>query len=101
MSKVIIAGGSIAGFASALALADAGHEVEILERAAGEPPAAVGTAAGWQRPTVPQAVHSHAFASLGCNVLHERARDVYDGLLAAGASEINLADYPPPTLPGF
>jgi 2-polyprenyl-6-methoxyphenol hydroxylase-like FAD-dependent oxidoreductase len=46
-------------------------------------------------------VHSHAFASLGCNLLRERARDVYDRLLAAGASEINLADYPPPTFSSF
>lgn len=101
MSNVIIAGGSVAGFATALALADAGHQVTILERSADQPPAGVDEAAQWQRPTVPQAVHSHAFASLGCNLLRERARDVYDSLLAAGASEINLADYPPPTFPGF
>lgn len=101
MSKVIIAGGSIAGFAAALALADTGHQVTILERSADQPPATVDAAAEWQRPTVPQAVHSHAFASLGCNLLRERARDVYDGLFDAGATEINLADYPPPTSPGF
>lgn len=101
MSNVIIAGGSVAGLAAALALADAGHQVTILERSADQPPVTVDAAADWQRPTVPQAAHSHAFASLGCNLLRERARDVYDGLLAAGASEINLADYPPPTFPQF
>lgn len=101
MSNVIIAGGSVAGFAAALALADAGHQVTILERSGEQPPTTVDAAAEWQRPTVPQAVHSHAFASLGCNLLRERARDVYESLLAAGASEINLADYPPPTFADF
>lgn len=101
MSKIIVIGGSVAGLASALALADAGHEVMILERSADRPPETVEAAADWQRPTAPHAVHSHAFASLGCNLLRDRAPDVYEGLLAAGASEINLADYPPPMLPAF
>src|SRR5579875_819122 len=101
MSSVIIAGGSVVGLGAALALADRGYQVEILERLPDQPPASIEEAASWQRPTVPQAVHSHAFASRGCNLLRERAPDVYDGLLAAGASEINLADYPPPTLRGF
>lgn len=101
MSSVIIAGGSVVGLGAALALADSGHQVEILERLPDKPPSTIEEAAVWQRPTAPQAVHSHAFASLGCNLLRDRAPDVYEGLLAAGASEINLADYPPPTLTGF
>lgn len=101
MSSVIIAGGSVVGLGAALALADRGHQVEIFERLADEPPADVEEAAAWQRPTVPQAVHSHAFASRGCNLLRAGARDVYDALLAVGASEINLADFHPPTLPRF
>jgi 2-polyprenyl-6-methoxyphenol hydroxylase-like FAD-dependent oxidoreductase len=101
MSSVIIAGGSVVGLGAAIALADRGHEVEILERLPDQPPSNLDEAAAWQRPTVPQAVHSHAFASLGCNLLRERVPDVYEGLLAAGASEINLADYPPPTLRDF
>ncbi|HEX5402935.1 MAG TPA: FAD-dependent monooxygenase [Pseudonocardiaceae bacterium] len=101
MSRVIIAGGSIVGLGAALALADRGHQVEILERSPDTPPDTVDTAAKWLRPTVPQAVQSHAFASLGCNLLRDRAPDVYDGLLAAGASEVNLADYAPPTLSEF
>ncbi|HUY45924.1 MAG TPA: FAD-dependent oxidoreductase [Streptosporangiaceae bacterium] len=101
MSTAIVVGGSIVGLGAALALADRGYQVEILERSADQAPATVEAAAGWQRPTVPQAVHSHAFASLGCNLLRDRARDVYDGVLAAGGREINLADYAPPTLRGF
>jgi 2-polyprenyl-6-methoxyphenol hydroxylase-like FAD-dependent oxidoreductase len=101
MSNVIVIGGSVVGLGAAIALADHGHQVTILERSADQPPATVDEAADWQRPTVPQAVHSHAFASLGCNLLRDRARDVYDHLLAIGATEINLADYHPPTLRDF
>lgn len=101
MSDVIVIGGSVVGLGAAIALADRGHQVEILERSTDQAPSTVEDAATWVRPTVPQAVHSHAFASLGSNLLRDRARDVYDGLLAAGGSEVNLADHPPPTLSGF
>jgi 2-polyprenyl-6-methoxyphenol hydroxylase-like FAD-dependent oxidoreductase len=101
MSNVIIIGGSVVGLGAAIALADRGHQVEILERSPDEPPSTVDDAAERQRPTVPQAVHSHAFASLGCNLLRDRARDVYDGLLAVGATEVNLADYHPSMLRDF
>jgi 2-polyprenyl-6-methoxyphenol hydroxylase-like FAD-dependent oxidoreductase len=99
MSKILIAGGSIAGLASALALSELGYEVEILERDPKPPPPTVDQAhAAWPRPTVPQAVHSHAFASLGVNLLLERAPDVYAALVAAGAGEIRLAERMPPTI---
>jgi len=101
MSTVIVIGGSICGLAAALALADRGHQVQLVERASEPYPDTVAEAADWRRATVPQAVHSHAFASLGCNLLREHAPDVYDALFAAGCDEINLADYPPPTLPDF
>lgn len=99
--SVIVIGGSVVGMAAALALADRGHRVRVLERSAEAPPLTITDAADRRRPTVPQAVHSHAFASLGCNLLRDRARDVYDGLLHAGCEEINISDYAPPTLPEF
>lgn len=99
--RILIIGGSVVGLGAAIALADSGHQVEILERAAEPFPSTVDEAFGRQRPTVPQAMHSHAFASLGCNLLRDRARDVYDGLFAAGATEVNLADYHPPMLRDF
>jgi 2-polyprenyl-6-methoxyphenol hydroxylase-like FAD-dependent oxidoreductase len=101
MSTVIVIGGSVVGLGAAVALADRGHQVEILERSADTFPTTVADAADWHRPTVPQALHSHAFASLGCNLLRDRARDVYDGLFAVGATEVNLADYVPPMLRDF
>jgi 2-polyprenyl-6-methoxyphenol hydroxylase-like FAD-dependent oxidoreductase len=99
--NIVIIGGSVVGLGAAIALADQGHQVRILERAAEPFPSTVDDSFGWVRPTVPQAVHSHAFASLGCNLLRDRATDVYDGLFAAGATEVNLADYHPPMLRDF
>jgi 2-polyprenyl-6-methoxyphenol hydroxylase-like FAD-dependent oxidoreductase len=101
MSTVIVIGASICGLGAAVALADRGHQVQIVERNSEPYPQTVEEAADWRRPTVPQAVHSHAFASLGCNLLRNRAADVYGALLAAGCEEINLTDYLPPTLAGF
>jgi len=96
---VVIIGGSVAGLASALALAELGHDVQILERDPNVPPDTVDEAhAKWPRPTVPQATHSHAFASLGCNLLRERAPEVYAALVDAGAEEIRLGDRMPPSL---
>jgi 2-polyprenyl-6-methoxyphenol hydroxylase-like FAD-dependent oxidoreductase len=46
-------------------------------------------------------VHSHAFGSLGTNLLMNRAPAVYAALLEEGARPIRLADTPPPTLAGF
>lgn len=97
--KIIAIGGSVTGLAAAAALSDRGHEVLVLEREATEPPSTLDEAAnGWPRPTVPQAAHSHAFGSRGTNLLRDKLPDVYDALVEAGAGEVNLADFTPPTL---
>ena len=99
MTTAVVIGGSVSGLATALALSDAGHQVRILERHATPPPDTVELAhSDWNRPTVPQAAHSHAFASLGCNLIQDRAPDVYAALLGAGAAEIRLGERMPPTL---
>ncbi|MDQ3403063.1 MAG: NAD-binding protein [Actinomycetota bacterium] len=101
MSTVCVIGGSVLGFGTAIALADRGHQVEILERSPEPLPSTVDEAAVAKRPTVPQGVQSHAFGSLGCNLLRDRAPDVYAELLDSGCTEVRLADYTPPTLPEF
>jgi 2-polyprenyl-6-methoxyphenol hydroxylase-like FAD-dependent oxidoreductase len=99
MATAVVIGGSVSGLATALALSDAGHRVRILERCSLIPPdTAEGAHREWHRPTVPQAVHSHAFASLGCNLVKDRAPDVYQALVDAGAVEIRLGERMPPTL---
>ncbi|GAA1170080.1 FAD-dependent oxidoreductase [Kitasatospora gansuensis] len=85
MPTVVIAGAGIAGLAGALALHGTGHRVLILERGDAPP-----EAPGQERPTVPQAVHSHTLTSLGLRVLRERAPRVLDALLDAGAQLLDL-----------
>jgi 2-polyprenyl-6-methoxyphenol hydroxylase-like FAD-dependent oxidoreductase len=97
--KIIAIGASVTGLAAAAALSDRGHEVLLLERESTEPPATLADARdGWARPTVPQAAHSHAFGSRGTNLLRDKLPDVYAALVDAGAGEVNLADFTPPTL---
>jgi 2-polyprenyl-6-methoxyphenol hydroxylase-like FAD-dependent oxidoreductase len=97
--RIIAVGGSVTGLAAAAALSDRGHDVLVLEREAASPPSTLEEAAnGWPRPTVPQAAHSHAFGSRGTNLLRAQLPDVYAALVEAGAGEVNLADFPPPTL---
>lgn len=92
----------MAGLASAYALAESGYDVVIIERDPKEPPETTeGANEGWRRPTVPQAQHSHAFGSLGTNLLVRRAPAIYAALLEAGARPINIPSTPPPTLMDF
>ncbi|BFV55544.1 hypothetical protein KCMC57_up06480 [Kitasatospora sp. CMC57] len=85
MPTVVIAGAGVAGLASALALHGTGHRVLLLERGDAPP-----EAPGQERPTVPQAVHSHTLTSLGVRVLRDRAPRVLDALLDAGARLLDL-----------
>ncbi|MGW1836512.1 FAD-dependent oxidoreductase [Streptomyces sp. NPDC002067] len=92
MTTAVIAGGSVAGLASALALSGIGYRVLVLERAPEPPPWSTteDAASGWQRPTVPQGLQSHTLTSLGVRVLRERAPHVLAGLRAAGAPLLDL-----------
>lgn len=99
MPDVLVIGGSVAGLATALVCSELGRDVLVLEREGDEPPDDVAAAnRDWNRPTVPQVWHSHAFGSLGTNLLWERAADIYAGMVDAGALEIDLAGRMPPTL---
>ncbi|MGW7528815.1 NAD(P)/FAD-dependent oxidoreductase [Streptomyces sp. NPDC054783] len=96
MRSAVIAGGSIAGLSTALALAEAGYRVRVLERADLPPEGPPGhVATGWHRPTVPQAGHSHTVTSLGVRVLGQRAPQVLDAVLEAGATLLDLTTCAP------
>ncbi|MFI6689983.1 NAD(P)/FAD-dependent oxidoreductase [Streptomyces sp. NPDC050485] len=91
MPTAIVAGGSIAGLACALALSRTGYRVLVLERAAPPPDGPLARAAArWQRPTVPQGVHSHTLTSLGVRVLRERAPGLLAAARAAGAPILDM-----------
>jgi 2-polyprenyl-6-methoxyphenol hydroxylase-like FAD-dependent oxidoreductase len=97
--RVVIAGAGIAGLAGALALARDGHAVTILERDASPMPATADAAfSAWPRRGAPQVHHSHAFLARLRNLLRERAPDVLEALLVAGATEIRFTDHLPETL---
>jgi 2-polyprenyl-6-methoxyphenol hydroxylase-like FAD-dependent oxidoreductase len=97
--RVVIAGAGIAGLAAALALARDGHTVTVVERDATPMPATADEAfSAWARRGAPQVRHSHAFLARLRNLLAERAPDVLERLLTAGATEIRFTDHLPETL---
>ncbi|MFI1942107.1 NAD(P)/FAD-dependent oxidoreductase [Streptomyces purpureus] len=100
MTHTVIAGASIAGLATALALAATGHRVTVLDRADAPPPppADPGREGTWftRRPTVPQGGHSHTLTSLGVRTLAHRAPHVLAAARTAGAHLLDLTDALPP-----
>src|SRR5258707_13249692 len=96
--RIIVVGGGLAGLGTALACARDGHHVTVLERDDTPMPADPDAAFAWQRTGAPQVRHSHAFLARLRNLLRDRAPDVLDELLAAGATEIEFTANLPETL---
>jgi len=86
---VVVAGGSVSGLATALALAGHGFPVRVLERSA-PPPDPADPHAALERPATAQSTHSHVLTSLGVQLLRERAPQVLEALLDAGAQLLDL-----------
>ena len=98
---IVVIGGSIAGLASALALAGGGRRVTLLEKDPAPLPATPLEAfESWQRPGSPQTRHAHAFLARLRNLLRERAPELLAELLAAGAEELRFENGLPPGLRG-
>lgn len=88
-------GGGVAGLSTALLLARDGHAVTLVERdgfSVGEP----ADATSWRRRGIPHFLQPHAFIPRGRLELMEHLPDVFDALMAAGASDVDLR----PKLPG-
>ena len=81
----VVAGGSIAGMATAMALARSGAAVTLVERDVLPVPADTEEAFAQERPGVPQSHFLHAFLARMVHVLADRFPDVLEGLLEAGA----------------
>ena len=98
MAAVIVMGAGVAGLGAALGLAEAGHEVTVLERdGSTEAPTGVGAFESWDRPNVPQFRQPHTILARARNILSERAPAVIDRLLADGIEEVNfLKMFTPP-----
>ncbi|HEX3795383.1 MAG TPA: hypothetical protein VHV57_12880 [Acidimicrobiales bacterium] len=87
---VVIAGGSIAGLATALALGRLGHEVTVVERDALHEAADAEAAFLIERQGAPQAHQTHGFLARLPVVLRQRFPDILGALHAAGAETLML-----------
>ncbi len=87
---IIVAGGGVAGLSTALILARAGHRATLIEQDPLEDDASSGASFAWTRKGVPHFHQPHAFIPRGRKVLREVLPDVYDALLAAGATNLEV-----------
>jgi 2-polyprenyl-6-methoxyphenol hydroxylase-like FAD-dependent oxidoreductase len=87
----VIAGGGVAGLASALAVARAGHQAVVLERDAIPPAESPDDAFDVARGGIPHFLQPHAFLPRGRRELMAIAPDVLDMLMEAGADPQDLS----------
>src|SRR5262249_33901824 len=77
-----------------------GRGLRFPGRAGAPPPATPDEAfTTWKRKGAPQVRHSHAFLGRLRSLLRDRYPDLLAALLAAGASELDMLERPPLTLP--
>lgn len=88
--RVIVAGGSIGGLATALALGRLGHPVTVLERDVLNEYGDAEAAFADERLGAPQAHQTHGFLARLTVVLRERFPDVLDVLREHGAESLTL-----------
>jgi 2-polyprenyl-6-methoxyphenol hydroxylase-like FAD-dependent oxidoreductase len=89
--RFVVAGGGVAGFAAALAVARAGHDAVVLERDLVHPDGSPGGAFDVDRQGIPHFFQPHAFLPRGRRLLSDWAPDVLDTLLDAGADPQDVA----------
>jgi 2-polyprenyl-6-methoxyphenol hydroxylase-like FAD-dependent oxidoreductase len=89
--RFVVAGGGVAGLATALTVARAGHEAVVLERDRIELQDSPDSAFALDRKGIPHYFQPHAFLPRGRRVMKELAPDVLDALLDAGAEPQELA----------
>ena len=90
---IVVVGGSIAGFATALGLAQSGFCVTVLERdACPLPESPVEAFDHWKRRGSPQTRHSHAFLARLHNLLRDRAPALLEQIFSAGAAPLRFRD---------
>src|SRR5689334_13733423 len=89
--RFVVAGGGVAGLATGLAVARAGHEAIVLERDDVQPGGAPLEAFGQDRRGIPHFFQPHAFLPRGRRELADWAPDVLQDLLDAGADPQDIA----------
>lgn len=97
--KIAVVGGSAGGMFASLLLARAGHEVVLVDQDGFELATDVESAArSALRASAPQIVHPHFLIARCRELLSECLPDVFEALLAAGASLVPLTMRMPLTL---
>jgi 2-polyprenyl-6-methoxyphenol hydroxylase-like FAD-dependent oxidoreductase len=100
VTDIIILGGSVAGLASAVALADGTRRVKVLEQDPPALPPSPGDAFDqWERRGVAQERQSHAFLARLHRLLSQRAPDLLASLFAHGAEPMRFPDFASAILP--
>ncbi|MEN9646581.1 MAG: hypothetical protein RL238_3250 [Actinomycetota bacterium] len=99
--QIVVVGGGVAGLGSALVLARQGHDVTVIERDDTPMPTSADDAFEWDRRGAPQVRHSHAFLARLTTLLRREHPDVYEALIAEGATEMRFGDDLPPTITDF
>lgn len=86
LGRVVIVGGGVGGLSAALLLGRQGYKVLLCERDVAPVPAGTEEMwSDWPRPGVPQSRLGHTFLAGFRTLLRDRAPDVLDRLLDAGA----------------
>ena len=94
-----VVGGGAGGMFASVLLARAGHEVTVVKQDRSEVAPDVEAAAETAyRSSAPQIVQPHIVMARCRNLLRYLLPDVYDQVIAAGASDVPLALHMPPTL---
>lgn len=90
---IVIAGGSMAGLAAAVALHSPARRITVLEREAlPECDSPLEAFERWERRGAPQTRHSHAFLARLNNLIAERVPELHASLLAHGAEPLRFVD---------
>ena len=90
MAKIVIVGAGVVGLGAGLLLCGDGHEVVVLERDAGAPPAGAEEIwSTWQRKGVSQFRLPHFFLARYSGLLDAELPEVMKALVAAGAVRRN------------
>ena len=82
--RFVVAGGGVAGLATALSVARAGDSAVVIERDEVEPQASPEGAFAVARRGIPHLLQPHTFLPRGRRILRHSAPDVLDTLLDAG-----------------